>query len=159
MPQQPSLARQQVMRLAGCGPYLAIRYGGRAARRVRHLVAEGNPSPRPIKRLQRGSKPRQRTRRTAAGWANCPSRPPSLFSESKGPNWRKRRTFLCVMHERGIFEWGGLVIPLVGATRSRARLLCELSNWTSLSRMGVFPGQVRVCCDVTSRQRWWSRGT
>ena len=56
MPQQPSLARQQVMRLAGCGPYLAIRYGGRAARRVRHLVADGGPSPRPIKRLQLGSK-------------------------------------------------------------------------------------------------------
>lgn len=57
MSQQPSLARQQVMRLAGCGPLPAIRYGGRAVRRLRHLVPEGGPSPRPIKRLQRGLKP------------------------------------------------------------------------------------------------------
>jgi hypothetical protein len=53
----------------------------------------------------------------------------------------------------------GFIISLVGAIHSPARLLCELSNWTSLSRMGVFPGQVRACRDVTSRQLRWSRGT
>jgi len=68
---------------------------------------------------------------------NCPFRPLPL-PESKGPNRRKWRTFLCVMHERGSLSGAGFIIPLIGATGSPARLLCELSNWTSLSRMGVF---------------------
>ena len=41
------------------------------------------------------------------------------------------------MHKRRTFKWDRFVIPLIGVTRSPARLLLELSNSMRLSRMGV----------------------
>jgi hypothetical protein len=121
------------MRLAGCGPYLAIRYGGRAARRMRHLVAEGGPQPPADQETTARFEARQRTRRTAAGWAIAlpVSESKGLIGENGAPS-----SALCV--KGGSLSGAGFVIPLVGVIHSPARLLRELSNWTRLSRMGVF---------------------
>src|SRR2546421_5003758 len=69
MSQRPSLAWLQVIRLAGCGPYLAIRYGGRTARRVRHLVAEGGSRPPADQETTARFEAHQHTRKTTARWA------------------------------------------------------------------------------------------
>jgi hypothetical protein len=98
MSQQPFFSPgSRLCALRAAAPTWAIRYGGRAARRVRHLVAEGGPNPR-LSRDYSDVRSPARYAKDCRWMGNCPSRPPSLLSESKGPNWRKRRAPFPLRH-------------------------------------------------------------
>jgi hypothetical protein len=81
--------------------------GRRLAERIgrRTVYTQGETLRKPsIRRTQRDCEPGN-AHEGQPRMSNYHFRP---LPESKGPNWRKWRTFLCVMYERGIFEWGGV---------------------------------------------------